>query len=220
MKLLQFLMVTFATVAIFSCTPSPEGEAAATTDAADTAVAATDATTFEVNASSSSVNWEGTKPGGNHVGTLNLKSGSIAVKDGKIESGDFVLDMSSIVCTDEGMDDEKKGSLVGHLASPDFFDVAKFPEAKFAITSVNPLEGTEGMTHTVQGNLTMKDKTMNVAFPANINVTDNGVSAESNSFIINRTNWGITYKSATLESITKEKAISDEIGLKVKLVAN
>lgn len=220
MKLLQLLMVSIATMAIFSCTPTPEGETAETTAATDTAVATADAKTYNVDTASSLVNWEGTKPGGKHVGTLNLKSGSVSVSNGNIESGDFVLDMGSMVCTDEGLPDDKKGDLVGHLASADFFDVAKFPEAKFAITNATPVTGVDGVTHSIKGNLTMKETTLNVEFNANVTVSENGVSAESNNFVINRLDWGVNYGYDNIIKKLKDGAVSDEIGLKVRLVAN
>lgn len=220
MKLLQLLMFSIATMVVFSCTPAPEGETAETTEAEDTAVASADAKTYNVDTASSLVNWEGTKPGGKHVGTLSLKSGSVSVNNGNIQSGDFVLDMASIVCTDEGMDDEAKGKLARHLSSPDFFDVAKFPEAKFAITKVSPLKDVEGATHSIEGNLTMKEKTLNVTFNAKVDITDSGVSAESSNFVINRLDWGVNYDYDNVIKKLKDGAVSDEIGLKVRLVAN
>lgn len=220
MKLLQLLMVSIATMFIFSCTPSPEGETAETTEATDTAVATDAAKSYNVDTASSLVNWEGTKPGGKHIGTLGLKSGSISVENGQIQSGDFILDMASIVCTDEGMDDKGKGDLVGHLSSPDFFDVAKFPEAKFEITEVTPKSDVEGVTHSIKGNLTMKEKTLNVAFDASVNITENGISAESNNFVINRLDWDVSYGYDNILKKLKDGAVSKEMGLKVRLVAN
>lgn len=66
--------------------------------------------------------------------------------------------------------------LLGHLKSPDFFNVAANPEASFTITSVTPFSGTAkdsadprqesiskykvtNPTHTISGNLTIKGVT-------------------------------------------------------------
>lgn len=201
-----------------SCTSSPEGEAATTGEATETATATAEAKSLTADVSASSISWEGTKPGGSHVGNIGIKSGSLSVKDGNIEAGEFVLDMGSITCTDEGMDDGTKAKLVGHLSAPDFFDVAKYPEAQFVIAEVNALEGVEGMTHSIKGNLTMKEKTQSVTFNANVTANENGVTAESNAFTIDRNQWGVSYGS-TLVGALKDEAISDNIGLTIKLVA-
>lgn len=219
MKLFRLLMLSFVATALFSCSSGPAGESAETGDATDTAAASAAAKTYTVDTGSSIVNWEGSKVGGSHVGTVALDAGTLSIKDGNIEAGEFTINFKAMTCTDEGMDDETKGQLVGHLQSPDFFDVERYPTAKFVIASVEPLEGMEGMTHAVKGNLTMKEQTKSVTFNANVNATENGVTAESNNFKINRTEWGVTYGS-TLVGALKDKAISDEIGLKVRLVAN
>jgi polyisoprenoid-binding protein YceI len=220
MKLFRLLMISFVSVALFSCSSSPTGESAETGEATDTATASAAAKTYAVDTGSSIINWEGTKPGGSHIGTIELSSGSLSVKDGKIEAGEFVLDMKAITGTDEGMDDGTKGKLVGHLSSPDFFDVAKYPTANFVIASVVPVEGVEGMTHTIKGNFNMKEETKSVTFNANITITENGVTAESNNFKINRVDWGVNYGSTNVFKDLKDGIVNDEIGLKVRLVAN
>jgi len=140
-------------------------------------------------------------------------------KGGNIEAGEFVLDMGSIACTDKGLDDKSKGGLVGHLSGSDFFDVAKFPEAKFEIAEVSSLEGVEGMTHSIKGNLTMKEATKSVTFNANVSADANGVTATSNNFKINRTEWGVNYGSINIFKDLKDGIVNDEIGLTVVLVA-
>jgi len=52
--------------------------------------------------------------------------------------------------------------------------VTKFPNATFEITSVV----TEAGVTTVNGNLTMKDITKNVSFPATVLVEENMVSCQ------------------------------------------
>lgn len=220
MKLFRLLMISFVSVALFSCSSSPTGESAETGEATDTAAASATAKNYTVDTGSSLINWEGTKTGGSHVGTIGLAKGTLSVKDGKIEAGEFVLDMKAMTCTDEGMDDTKKGKLVGHLSSPDFFDVAQYPTANFVIASVEPVEGKEGMTHTIKGNLKMKEQTKSVTFNANVNITENGVTAESNNFKINRVDWGVNYGSTNVFKDLKDGIVNDEIGLKIRLVAN
>jgi len=88
--------------------------------------------------------------------------------------------------------------LDAHLKSADFFDVAKYPTAKFEITKVGPFDAAQGKsvvadaTNTVSGNLTIKDKTVNVTFPAKITFNGDEVTFYS-KFTIQRQDWGLTY---------------------------
>ena len=107
-----------------------------------------------------------------------------------------------------------------HLKSADFFDTAKYPSVKFDITKVEDLAaGTEskvaGANKTVSGNLTIKDKTVNVSFPAKVEVTENGLTMVSN-FTINRQDWGLAYGT---EGDPKDWMISQEVDLELNVVA-
>ena len=54
------------------------------------------AQTQTVNSEKSTINWLGKKIGGEHKGLIKLKSGVLTEKDGKIVSGSFVIDMTSL----------------------------------------------------------------------------------------------------------------------------
>ncbi len=73
--------------------------------------------------------------------------------DAKVE---FSVDAASI-----NTDDEKRD---GHLKSPDFFDVEKFPKITFVSTSMKP--GKVKGTYTLIGNLTMHGVTKPVTLTA------------------------------------------------------
>lgn len=132
------------------------------------------------------------------------------MQDGKLTGGNFVLDMTSMVVSGPPGSDEKSNiKLLGHLKSPDFFEVDAHPIASFVITSVTPFNGTvkdttdprqesiskykvANPTHTVSGNLTIKGITKNIEFPASIVVGNNSVNAIA-KFNIDRTQWNIIY---------------------------
>jgi ABC-type Fe3+/spermidine/putrescine transport system ATPase subunit len=62
--------------------------------------------------------------------------------------------MNKILCEDL-TDAKMNEQLVGHLKNADFFDVAKYPEGKFTITTVEKLN--DGVnTHRISGNLELK----------------------------------------------------------------
>ena len=151
------------------------------------------------------------KASGTHTGTLNVTSGNVDTKDGKVVGGTFNIDMNSLACTDleAGKGKEK---LEGHLKSPDFFNVAANPTSTFTITNVN--------NGNVTGNLTMMGVTKSITFPATIGMSDSGVTVSSNDFTINRTDFGMKYGSASFFDNLKDKAINDKVGLKIQLKAS
>ena len=97
---------------------------------------------MEVNTSKSELKWTGKKVSGEHWGYINLKDGSLTIKNDKIISGTFNIVMNSIVCEDLE-DAEWNGKLIGHLKSDDFFSVEKFPTATLKITESKSLMNNE-----------------------------------------------------------------------------
>ena len=112
--------------------------------------------------------------------------------------------------------------LKGHLFSPDFFDVQKYPTAKFEITKVTSYtsNGTdksvvEGANALVSGNLTLKDAIKNVTFPANITISETEITAKAN-FNIDRTQWNMSYGN---DKSLKDKFISPEVNIALDVKA-
>jgi polyisoprenoid-binding protein YceI len=182
-----------------SCSNAPEADKAETNDKQE--VKAAQGSSFTTD-STSMVTWTGTKPTGSHAGTFKLKEGSLTVNDNNLAAGSFVIDINSLNNTDLAGDPKSKGDLEGHLKSPDFFDVAKYPSAKFEITGVEAFKYDsltmkdvvmKDATHTIKGNLTLKDSTKNITFPAKVTVTADKVTAVAD-FNIDRTMWGMNYK--------------------------
>ena len=168
-------------------------------------------TSVGLDLTKSTVKWIGTKLKGKHNGTVKLSSGNILVKDNKIVGGKFSLDMATIDNEDMKDDAKMKAKLEGHLKSEDFFNVEKFPKATFEIASVT--EGADG-TVSITGNLTIKDVTKGVTFPAKINYgTDKKPVSATANFNINRQLWGITYPGQP------DNLIKDEINLDLNLSA-
>ncbi len=180
--------------------------------------------TLAVNLSESSIYWTGKKPAGEHTGTVKLTSGELKLEKGEVKSGTFVIDLNSIANTDIA-DAGMKEKLIGHLKSPDFFDVAKYPTATFTITRVGRLKAAENAkgdikaTHLVEGNLTMKGVTHKVQFNATISTLNGTLTASSLPFVIDRTKWGVNYQSKSVFSELKDQFINDEITLKIELLA-
>lgn len=135
----------------------------------------------------SSIVWIGTKVSMKHNGAVKIKSGSLSAKGGAVTSGKFVIDMPTLSNLDQ--EGTWKAKLEGHLKSPDFFDVEKFPEATFEIASVTKSE----KAFDVRGNLTIKGITKGISFPAEITFEGETPVSAKGTVSINRQNWGITY---------------------------
>ena len=131
----------------------------------------------------SSVAFVGAKMVGDHAGSFQAFSGTVDFKGGDPSSAQIKvkIDLSSVKTDSPQLD--------GHLKSPDFFDVAKFPEAAFESSQVTK---NGGDAYTVTGELNLHGVTKEIAIPATITVTDKEATMKA-SFKINRKDFGIVY---------------------------
>lgn len=167
------------------------------------------ATTKMVDTESSNIGWKGHKVTGSHEGNLSVKEGNLTYdKDGMLNGGSFLIDMTSITCTD--LEGEYAGKLIGHLASPDFFSVEDFPTAKLEIVRVAP-KGTPG-DYKIVANLTIKETTKEITFYSN--VADGMATAD---ITIDRTDFDVRYGSSTFFGSLGDKTIYDDFDLTIKL---
>jgi polyisoprenoid-binding protein YceI len=213
----QLFSILIITGLFTACNTTPKGDDAATTETQEVAAAA--GSEYVTDNSASVVGFTGNGVGKNHPGTFRLTEGKITVTDGKVSAGSFTLSVTSL-----GLDEPAEmiqTKLKGHLLSADFFDAEKFATVKFDITSVEPYTGAadasvvEGANFTVSGNLTLKDSTKNVSFPANIAVTETELKAKAN-FNIDRTQWGMSYGN---DKALKDKFISPEVNIRLDIKA-
>jgi polyisoprenoid-binding protein YceI len=211
-----FVFALFA--ALIACNNAPEGQKASTSAPVTTTPAPAPAgDAYTVNTATSRVDWEGTEPGDEgHKGTISLKSGTLQVSGDQLTGGTFEVDINSINVTD--LTGGGKAKLEGHLKEADFFDAAKFPTGRFVITKVEPLAGQADATHRISGNLTLRDSTQNITFPAEIALVDGKLTASTPKFTIDRTKWGVMYRSGVIGTL-KNKLINDQIGLAITLEA-
>lgn len=171
-------------------------------------------TNFKVDPAASTIAWLGKKITGQHDGKISAKNGSISFIGDELTAGEVVVDMNTITCADIPATDEYNAKLVGHLKSPDFFDVAKFPESKIVIKSAK--KTAKG--YKIKGDLTMIGQTQPVEFEAVIKKTDSSVSLNS-TLVLDRTKWGLKYGSSNFFKGLGDKAINNEFNLTVSLNA-
>lgn len=216
---MKFSFLLLAVVMVVSC--KPKGEKAEATAAGEVAEAT--GKEYTVDAASSKLMWEGAKVSGKHNGTVNVSEGKVIFTDGALSGGSFTIDMASLVSLD--LDGNMKTNLENHLKGTvegketDFFNVPKFPTAKFDITKVSKVMNNDDANYLVYGNLTLKDVTKEINFRAKVDEVGGKMMVSTPAFTIDRTEWGIQYGSAKFIDGLKDKAINDEIGLQVSLAA-
>lgn len=209
MKSMKLSLLAAGLLLIAACTGAPDSDEAKVGDAQQELAPNAEAKNYSVDLSASKVEWIATKTTGRHPGYVNLKSGSLSLKNNEVVGGNFEMDMSSITVTDPGLNEEYTMKLTGHLKSPDFFEIETYPTARFVITKVTPssnvvaddVEDTHEIdkyrvtnpTHEVTGNLTIKDVTKSVTFPAKITFGNEAVEAIA-KFNINRKDWNVRYE--------------------------
>lgn len=163
----------------------------------------------------SNVEWWGYKiaktEASSHNGVVNLKSGDVIMKGNNIVGGTFVLDMNSINALD--LTGEYQTKLNNHLKNGDFFETDKFPSATYKIKSVKK-NNNKAFPFMVYGNLTVKNKTNPVAFPAKISLKNGILNIVSDKFSFDRQKFDITYASAA-----KDVVVKDEIDMSITVTA-
>ena len=163
---------------------------------------------YSVDTSSSSIEWTGSKiVGGSHTGTIDFKSGSLTMNKGKLSGGEFVVNMKTIK--------EESSRLVEHLMSEDFFSVNKFPTASLEIKKIADAE--DGMVN-VTANLSIKEATESITFPAKVSVSSGKVKASA-KLTFDRSKFDVRYGSGSFFEDLGDKAINDDVELKVTIVA-
>lgn len=152
--------------------------------------------------------WLGEKVVGQHTGTIRLRDGWLTMKDNRIISGEFIIDMASL------KDDDSNEKLESHLKSDDFFGVTKFPVSKLIIRESDSFE--KGSAN-VRGDLTIKGITHPLEFRASLQKKEDGTWFYSN-IVVDRTKYNVRYGSGTFFENLGDRTIYDEFKLKVSLL--
>jgi len=202
-----FITVFTALLILCACAnPASDKPKAVTNDAAPlvSSSPATAGQKYAISPDTSKIEFVASKVTGSHHGSFKKFSGAIDF-NGQPENSRVTINIeTSSVDTDTP-------KLTEHLQTPDFFDVAKFPQATFVSTEIRT-GGEKGATHTVIGNLTLHGVTKSISFPATIVVAPDGITVDS-TFSINRKDFGINFAGAS------DNLIRDEVVLTLKIRA-
>jgi polyisoprenoid-binding protein YceI len=164
---------------------------------------------FEIVGTQSNIDWVGKKVTGAHNGTIAIKEGELVLNNGKLSSGKFFIDTTSIKILDV-TDPATNAQFFGHLASDDFFSIEKYPEA---VLKINVVSGNH-----IEGDLTIKGITNPIAFDAAVNVNGDILIA-TGKLVIDRTKYGMKFRSGNFFKDLGDTLIYNDFELNVSLTA-
>lgn len=197
------LTILLTALLVCSCSnPATNQPKAVTSDAAPTSSTTTGGEKYRITPDTSKITFVGSKVTGSHNGSFEKFSGTIDY-NGKPETSKVTITIDANSITTDTPD------LTKHLKTADFFDVLKYPEAKFESTAIKG-GGDKGATHTVTGNLTLHGVTKSITFPATIVVAPDAITVDS-TFAINRKDFGINFAGAS------DNLIRDDVVLTLKI---
>lgn len=209
----QTVWILFIYLILSGCIREPKSDVA-TVSPAEQVEILNDGKLYVIDTGKSLITWIGTKPTGRHNGIIKLKGGDISIlknkdikkkfkKDINIIKVNAIIDMNTVDVVDLTDDPRQYQKLINHLHSEDFFNTSKYPEAKFELILFEPISKDSlikenngytimNPTHSVKGNLTIKDTTLAIQFPAKIGLRNYRLVVSA-KFNIDRTNWNINY---------------------------
>lgn len=172
--------------------------------------------TYNTVKEGSMLKWRAAHLGGvqKRFGTTSLKSASVLLNDSELTNATFVVDLSSLT-VDNFEDAKQKEKLEGHLKSPDFFNIEKYPTANFELTNVE--KATGDYNSKITGNLTILEVSKSITFNANIAVLDNSVAINSEDFSVNRQDWGLSYHTEGDAGVPTDYLIANTVGFTINV---
>ncbi len=175
---------------------------------------------YRLDLEKSVIKWTGSNLANSHSGTLRFNDGRFEVREGRLEDAMFEINMNSLACEDL-KDPQLNQTLIAHLSSDDFFDVAKYPAARFVLISAAPVPaGTPGSpSYHLTGRLIMKGVTDQVAFLATVGQADSRTLAAQAHLEFDRTRWDVQYGSGKFFAYLGKHLVNDLIHLHLVVVA-
>jgi polyisoprenoid-binding protein YceI len=176
--------------------------------------------TYRLDPKQSVLEWTGRNLNNRHYGRIAFIAGELVVQSGALVHGAVTLDMTSISNLDL-QDEGYRQLLLRHLRSEDFFAVDRFPVATIALTGwqavANATPGTAN--YLVQGELTIKEVTRPVTFPAAVAPQADGSIKAQAALEIDRTSWGVGYGSGKLFERLGMHLVHDLVTIELFIVA-
>ncbi len=165
-----------------------------------------------VSLEKSIVTWTGKKLTGEHTGNIKLKSATIKTQDNELKGGSFVIDMTTLTCTDL-KDEGANTSLVNHLKSDDFFSVNQYKESHFTVTKVARQANNQ---YQVTGDLKIKGFSHPNTFV--VKFDDKGKQKTfTGTMVVDRTLYNIRYGSGKFFDNLGDRMIDDNFEIQFSI---
>ena len=175
---------------------------------------------YRIDIEKSRLEWIGRNLNKRHYGSIAIQAGELVIAGGKLSAGTIVLDMTAISCLDL-QDPGWRDMLIRHLISDDFFAVERYPTASFTLHGWEAQAGAspEAPQGIASGELTIRDVTRLISFPATVAPQQDGSIQAHAAFEIDRTLWNVCYGSCRLFEHLGMHLVHDMISLELFVVA-
>ena len=137
---------------------------------------------------------------------ITVDNGKLHIKDGLITTGEFNLNMGSIVMV--ASRDEEMDKL---LASDKNFDASKYPVGSLKITECIKAVNDQQATHILKGNLIIKEKSVPFNVRARIDYSPKSIAINSDQIIIKASEIGIKMADPSQENLYFSLTINGNI---------
>ncbi|MCU0647830.1 MAG: YceI family protein [Gemmatimonadaceae bacterium] len=170
-----------------------------------------------VDTSRSVVRWRGTKFGGRsaHAGIVRVRHGWLQYDASRAQllGGAIELDMRTIAVTDMPVAEaDARQKLTRHLLAAEFFDVTRFPVARFDIDRVRAHGGN---LVRLDGRLTLRGVTRPFAFEATVWSFEPTLLRATARATLDRMHWGVAFRGSRITN----DLVDDEISLEFDVTA-
>ena len=177
--------------------------AAAAKQEVETAVLDTDLE-FLLDGENTDIKWTGSNSAGQTpFGYFYELKGKVVIDNdnGQLKHIEILIDMNGVKAMNE--------SLTKKLKTNGFFEVEKFPEARFVSTTISneardsdPKETTD----VVEANLKIRDTTQSITIPMTVSVRGQTLKITS-EFTINRKDFGVIYSDAAGDAFIRDDVL-------------
>lgn len=214
---MRTLLVGVLALGLAAC--APEADDAAITETNDVSTAGTFADAPDVPAGTYAIDPAHSRAEFRvrHLG-ISTVTGRFGDVDGTVTVGDGLGSLQANATIDASTIDTGNDRRDGHLQSPDFFDVAQYPEITFTSTGVRPGEGSQ---FTLVGDLTMHGVTRPVELDAEYLGTSSMGDTRKIGFTasgeITRQDWGLNWAETNEAG---EALVGDEVTLVIEVEAD
>jgi rhodanese-related sulfurtransferase len=176
--------------------------------------------TYRIDIEKSRLEWIGRSLVSRHYGRINVLEGTLTFIAGRLSASKIVLDMESMTNLDLE-DPDYRDLLISHLKSDDFFAVQRFPTAALMVTGwqAQSEASPQAPNGIMTGELTIKDITRAISFPAIVAPQEDGSIKAHAAFDIDRTLWNVCYGSSRLFERLGMHLVHDLISLELFVIA-